>query len=261
MAAASHPFLDALHRYSRIGLPRRVRPTLQTDVAPPAADPTDMTGVPASVLRHLPSVGLLVALMQTWIYALTSLLLPHGVAVVLTVAAGVLLTGAVHERGWMRWCEQQAGAHDTRFTVGGSPGGAALLAGVLVLVLRVEALAHLDPGWFAAVLVCAAGVSRGLAVAVSAPKPRGGTVAMAMAIAVMPMVALAAWTGDASAAIAGTGCALLASAVVRGLSRRRARDETTLGAVQQVAEVACIVGMLAVLQAVDVDLDTEQSES
>lgn len=264
MAAASHPFLDALHRYSRIGLPRRMRPTVQADAVPPAIDTPDAPDVPASVLRHLPSVGLLVALIQTWVYALTSLLLPHGVAVVLTVIAGVLLTGAVHERGWMRWCEMQGAAHaaeDALAPVKGSQGSAAALAGVLLVVLRVEALAHLDPGWFSAVLVCAAGISRGLAVAVSAMAPRGGTVAMAMAIALMPAVALAAWTGDAWSVIAGTGCAVLASAVVRALSRRRLRDEATLGAVQQVAEVACLVGMLAVLQAVDVDLDTEQNES
>lgn len=246
-----HPFLDALHRYSRIGSGR---------VRPSGSDAGSDSGTPA-VLRHLPTIGLMVALVQILVYALTSLLLPHPVAVLLTLAAGALLTGAVHERGWMVWCESASTAATTSTELASTnPTHAGTVGLVLILLLRFVTLVHIEADWLAAALVCAATISRGVAVAVTAQAPRLGTVGLALLVALAPCAALAAWTGDASTMLTGLGCAVLAAGVMRGMSRRRGRDNT-LSAVQQVAEVACLIGMLAVLEAADLDTETDDSES
>jgi len=263
MSEPSHPFLNALHRYSRIGAARR-----HAAIEAPAQAQTDSAhNLPAgAVLRYLPVVGLIVALCQVLVYGLTSLLLPHAVAVLLTLAAGLLLTAAIHERGAARWWERASDAAQSlqhRLAAG-------TVGLIVVLLARFETLASLDESWLAATLVCAASASRGLAVlgvsgrtadSTAAPISRpDGIVALLMGIA--PAIALAAWTGDASAVLAGLGCAVLTLAVMRGVSRHYpGAGSETLSVMQQVTEVAWLIGMLAVLGMTAADLNLEDGDS
>jgi len=220
--------------------------------------------------RYFPLVGILVALLQSLVYVVASVLLPHPVALLLTLAAGLLLTGAFHEDGWADFCDAFGGHVDRTRTLEilrdsriGAYGAAGLL---LLLLLRFEALAHIDTQWIAAALVCAAAFSRGCAVLVMLSLPyarddgdakakpvaesvRAFDALPAVAFAVAPAVALSAWTGDTLTVSLGIACALLATAALRRLIRRRLGGYTgdCLGAVQQVAEVAFLLGLLAAL--------------
>jgi adenosylcobinamide-GDP ribazoletransferase len=74
---------------------------------------------------------------------------------------------------------------------------------------------------------------------------------------------LASWTGDASPGLLGLSFALLVTAAMRRIVRRRLGGYTgdCLGAVQQVAEVAFLLGMLVVLGATaDVGFDEDLGE-
>ena len=72
--------------------------------------------------------------------------------------------------------------------------------------------------------------------------------AEALLLGLAPAIALAAWTGDASAVLAGLGCAVVALAVLRGVSHHHpGAGSQTLSVIQQVTEVAWLIGMLAVL--------------
>jgi adenosylcobinamide-GDP ribazoletransferase len=220
--------------------------------------------------RYFPLAGIVVAVLQSMVYVAASVVMPHPVALLLTLAAGVLLTGAFHEDGWADFCDAFGGHVDRTRTLEilrdsriGAYGAVGL---VLLLLLRFEALAHIDTEWIVAALVCAAALSRGCSVLVmvSLPyardeddakaKPVAESVGaldalLALGVAVAPLVALSLWTGDTSAATLGVAFALLATAVLRRRIRRRLGGYTgdCLGAVQQVAEVAFLLGLLAAL--------------
>jgi adenosylcobinamide-GDP ribazoletransferase len=148
---------------------------------------------------------------------------------------------------------------------------------------RFETLAHIDADWIAAAFVCAAAFSRGCAALVMATLPDAhqagdaddriarpatpnvgtGDALIALGIAVAPLLILTAWTGDAAPAILGLSFALLATAFMRRLIRRRLAGPTheCLGAVQQAAEAAFLIGLLVVLGASVDELAFEEDDS
>ena len=209
-------------------------------------------------LRYLPLAGLLVALPAAVAYAVAGLWLPHAVALLGALAVLLLLTGAVHERGFAAWCEDLAerGRTDGRL-------GAAGAAGLMLLVLaKFETLSSIDPSWIAVSMVCAAAFSRGCAVfavgtaltepSAQAPRPTGADTSVALACALAPVIAAALWTGNLEVFGTAAGMALVATALVRRTLGRRGleRDERALGAVQQLAELGFHVGILATLSIV-----------
>ena len=268
MADLSHALRAALRDFTRLPGVRRSAPSETTQdrssdatvdaasihvhaaAAPLASMP------PGAVLRVLPIAGLLVALGQGLAYALFSLALPHPIAVLLALAAGVLLTGATHETGWLRWC-------------GPGAGTAGL---VITTLLRFETLAHIGTDWLVAALLCAASVSRAFAVLLVSSLPRqadapqapsmeidardGG---VALMLGVLPVLGLALWTGDATAGLLGLACALAATAVIRRTVRKRSHPDGrgALDATQQVVEAAFLVGMLVVLGVEDTATDSQ----
>ena len=259
MARQLRLFLVALQFYSRIPVTGRVASWM-------GWDPQWL----GRATRYFPVVGIVVALGQSFVYVAASAVLPHPVALLLAIAAGLLLTGMFHEDGWADFCDAFGGAADRARTLEimrDSRIGAYGAIGVGVLMLtRFETLAHLDTDWIVASLVCAAAFSRGCAVLVMASLPyareeddaKAKPVARHVApldalaglgFAIAPTLVLAAWTGDASAGLLGLSFALLATAAMRRIVRRRLGGYTgdCLGAVQQVAEVAFLLGMLAVL--------------
>jgi adenosylcobinamide-GDP ribazoletransferase len=271
MADLSHALRAALRDFTRLPGVRRGAPAVTAhDTAieatadavsmpvPSAAlsgAPTPLTP-PSTVLRVLPIAGLLVALGQGLAYALFSLALPHPIAVLLALAAGVLLTGATHESGWLRWCGPGAG-----------------IAGlVITTLLRFETLAHIGTDWLVAALLCAASVSRAFAVLLVSSLPRQAAdshddpsmgvgardAGVALLLGVLPVLGLALWTGDATAGLLGLACALAATAIMRRTVRKRSQPDGrgALDATQQVVEAAFLVGMLVVLGVEDTDADS-----
>jgi adenosylcobinamide-GDP ribazoletransferase len=277
MAQQLRLFLVALQFYSRIPVTGRAADWMGWDPA--------WLG---RATRYFPLVGIVVALGQAFVYVAASVVLPHPVSLLLAMGAGLLLTGMFHEDGWADFCDAFGGTSERSRTLEimrDSRIGAYGAIGIgMLLLLRFETLAHVDTDWIVASLVCAAAFSRGCAVLVMASLPyvreeddakakpvaRGvspADVGVALALAVAPTLVLAAWTGDPSAGLLGLSFALLATAAMRRVVRRRLGGYTgdCLGAVQQVAEVAFLLGMLVVLGATvevgfDEGLDGDEGE-
>ena len=220
--------------------------------------------------RYAPLVGLLVAIPTALAYALAGLWLPHPVALLAALATGMLLTGSMHERAFAALCDGLGAHFDPRRARAamrnGNRGSMATLGLVMLMLAKFETLSSIDPTWIGVCLVCAAAISRGCAVLVMstlspalsddarAPAaPNGLDLGIASACAVMPLLAATMWTGDAGVFMTGGGLAVIAALVVRRLAARRLEGHTRecFGGVQQFAELAFHVGVLATLAIVD----------
>lgn len=122
--------------------------------------------------RYFPWVGILVGITAALVYWLTALYFPQAIAVLLSMAATLLLTGAFHEDGLADamdglgggWEKEQVLAimQDSRL---GSYGA---LAMGMALLLKFETLSHLSPVLLPTVLIAAHALSRLAAVLVMA---------------------------------------------------------------------------------------------
>ena len=254
-------FLVALQFYSRLPVTGRLAHWMDYDPARLA---------PAT--RYFPLVGLVVASLTAIVYAGCGLLLPHPVALMLAMAAGLMLTGAFHEDGLADYCDAMGGhherarlleiMHDSRI---GTYGAAGL---VMMLVGRFQTLAAIDPSWIGVLLVSSATMSRGCSVAImiTLPYARQDGVAIAkpiaqnlsledaavaIALAIAPVALAALWTGEIAVFAAAAAGAIAITAWMRRRIRLRLGGYTgdCLGAVQQLAELAFLIGALAVLAA------------
>lgn len=217
--------------------------------------------------RYFPLVGALIGVLIALVYAVAGGFLPHGVAVLVSMGAGLLLTGAFHEDGFADFCDGFGGhvartrtleiMQDSRVGAYGAIGVAMLLMG------RFETLVSLDPEWIASALVAGHAFSRGCAVAVMASLPYArddahakarpvavGLTAMdagiALVLAVLPAVGLAIWTEAPGKFVSGALVAAVVTLWLRRMMRKRLGGYTgdCLGAVQQAAELAFYVGLL-----------------
>jgi len=254
-------FLVALQYYSRIPVTGRLAAWMGWE-----------DGWLGRATRYFPLVGIVVALLQGAMYVGASVALPHPVALLLALAAGLLLTGAFHEDGWADFCDGFGGRVDRARTLeimrDSRIGAYGAIGVATMLMLRFETLAHVDTDWIVVSMLCAAPFSRGCSVLVMASLPyardddganakpvardvNATDTLIASVIAVAPVAVLAAWTGDATTGLLGLSFALLATAAMRRTIRRRLGGYTgdCLGAVQQVAEAAFLIGVLVVLGA------------
>ncbi len=221
----------------------------------------------AAAVRYYPAVGILVGLAGGAVFA--AAYGPFGPlpAAVLAVAATALLTGAMHEDGLADTADGIGGGRtagraleimrDSRIGVYG------VLALVLVLAVRVFALAGLPPWIGFAAPVAAHGLSRwsivvviatadyvrpsGVAAPVAGPVPQEAhLIAGAAALACLAPLALAASPLAALGALAGLALGHLA---VRGFFQPKLKGYTgdTLGATQQIGEAGALLGLLACL--------------
>lgn len=264
MAHQLRLLLAALRVYTRVPFIARL-PGVTSDVPTRAGD----------AIRYLPIAGLLVAIAQSVVYMFASIVLPHAVALLLAIGAGLILTGACHEVGWARFCtmlgERPAARGTNDDAIDSASASTALgwavpgaVGVMLLLMLRFESLAHLDADWIAASLICAATFSRACAV-IGSSRASATDALIAMLLGAAPLALLAFWTDDNLPGLLGLSIALISTALVRRLIRRsgamhaRASGDTAadtrsstdpgIGAVQQIAEAGFLLGLLIALEA------------
>jgi adenosylcobinamide-GDP ribazoletransferase len=233
-------------------------------------------------IRYFPLIGGLLAIFMSAVYVLSALVLPQSVAVILTLAFGVWVTGAFHEDGWIDFCDAFGGHRDRAQTLLimqdsriGSYGAVAI---VMLMAVKIEALVALDSSWVAVALLGAHVCSRLCAVLVmqtlpyakpddeSKSKPIAVNlrwldtlVALLLSVALMAMAVMLAddWRPFAW----GGALAMLGMASLRRMMKRRLGGYTGdgLGAVQQVSEVLFYLGLLIALGTDHVDLTIDPS--
>jgi len=217
--------------------------------------------------RYFAVIGLLVAILCATVYSILVYCLPSSLAVLLSTAAGIYLTGALHEDGFADVCDGFGGAmqpqrvleimRDSRL------GAFGVIGIVLLLASKIVALVYLPVGQVVPALLLAHPMSRCFAAGLiwrmdyvreeGKAKPLAQQMsAMEFAItaltALLPMVAcmVLGWFSLAALALAWlTG--LAATVFLAVLFQRRIGGYTgdCLGAVQQLSEVAIYLGLLA----------------
>ncbi len=235
---------------------RREAGHLQAAIAFLTRLPVPVADVPlARAARWFPVAGALVGGIAGAVLLAVSAVLPVPLAAGVAVAAGVLVTGALHEDGLADTADGLGGGRtreraleimrDSRI---GSYGALALVFSVM---LRWTALAGLAPGEGAVALVVAHAVSRGLMPAVPlltrCARPHGlgnmldGVRAADAGLALLLALAVSLLAGgDGLVAFA---VALLASGAMLAWVARRLGGYTGdgIGAVQQVGEIAVLL--------------------
>lgn len=220
--------------------------------------------------RYFPLVGVVVGAIGAAVYAACALVLPAPVAAVLSTAATIYVTGAFHEDGFADTCDGLGGGmtrervleimKDSRI---GSYGAVAL---VLLLGLKIGVLSMMAPTMAVAALLLAHPLSRLAASSLiltldyarehgkakpMAQRMRPMEFAVACLCVALPAVLLGAngalrWTTIAAAVVAaGAVAAWLGAKCVRRIG---GYTGDCLGAVQQVAEVAVYLCVLAAAQ-------------
>ena len=213
--------------------------------------------------RYFPAVGLVVGLIGGIVWVFSSLFWPKTLAVLLALSATVWLTGAFHEDGLADMCDGFGGGWDKARILEIMKDSRVGSFGVVVLVLtvlgRFMALVELPVTWIFAALLAAHAVSRACAAALlfvldyvredAAAKSRplatritpleldiaGGT-------ALLPCLLLPFWN-----VLMALVLAIGVSFVLARFFRRWIGGYTgdCLGAVQQAAELAFYLGLLA----------------
>lgn len=218
--------------------------------------------------RYFTAVGIIVGAIVATVYAVASWMLPQVVAVLLSTAAGIYLTGAFHEDGFADTCDGLGGgvnkARVLEIMVDSRIGAYGAIGIGLLLALKVAALANLPSHAVAAVLLAAHPLSRLASVALiwrleyvkveGKAKPLAQEISTAeLVIAVAAVVLLLAallfaeaisWRAIVAGAMASTITAMwMARKIVQRIG---GYTGDCLGAVQQMAEVTFYVAVLAV---------------
>jgi adenosylcobinamide-GDP ribazoletransferase len=189
--------------------------------------------------RYVPLVGILVGAVGAIAYWLAAQVWPASVAVILSMLATVLLTGAVHERG--------LGAVGTLFAL--------LIKYNALMALSAANLAFPLPEYVALGVIMIAGhaASRALAVSVIATRPQAtprvtsGDLALVLILGFAPAVIMGV------PGLAGLAAALLARIAITAYGKRRLKTSETnpssaidaLDTTQQLTEICFYLGALA----------------
>jgi adenosylcobinamide-GDP ribazoletransferase len=220
-------------------------------------------------IRYFPATGLPVAAASVGAYALAAQLWPQIVAVLLATAAGILVTGAMHEDGLADACDgfgAGGGAQRILAIMRDSHAGVFGIVGlVLMLALKCAALSALPGRQTAAALLLAHPLSRLACLPLIRALPYVRTEGKARALAqqisrgecligvltVLPVLLLVGAAGwlPWSGLLFGIGLAVLgvwwlARLFVRGIG---GYTGDCLGAVQQVSETMLYLGLAAAL--------------
>lgn len=222
--------------------------------------------------RYFPMVGLLVGALCAGVLWLCAQVLPLSLAVGLSIAAGILITGAFHEDGLSDFTDGLGGGYTTEKALAimkdsriGAYGAIAL---ILVLLLKYQALLELarTPALVAAALISAHSFSRLMATSImltqryirdddtARAKPAAQQISPAsfLIASLTGMAALLALYA-ANAHIANIFAAVLAAMLMRFYLAWRLKKRLggytgdCLGAVQQLTELAFYLGLLATI--------------
>ncbi len=217
--------------------------------------------------RYFPAIGILVSLACAAVYWLTALWLPQVVAVLLSTAAGIYLTGAFHEDGFADVCDGFGGGMQASRVLeimrDSRVGAYGVIGIVLLLATKIAGLASLPVLQVMPALLIAHPLSRCFAAALIWRMPyvreegkvkplaqnmSNGEFAVAAITAALPLIVCVAAGWLALQAL--LPAMLLGAAAAWFLARKfqhRIGGYTgdCLGAVQQFSEVAIYLGLLA----------------
>lgn len=246
-------FFVALQFFTRLPVPRRV------GFSP---------DWPQQALRYFPAVGLVVALLAGAVYVAALLALPQPVALLLSMIAGIFLTGALHEDGFADVCDGFGGGrngarvleimHDSRIGAYGAIGIALMLGLKFLTLAQMSAqqgllallLAHPLSRLAAASLIWRLNYVRpaGKAQPLAQHMTHAGFgIAALSVLLIMLALGLAgalSWGGMALAVVAVSVATLWLARFF--VARIGGFTGDCLGAVQQVAEVVVYLTLLAV---------------
>lgn len=225
--------------------------------------------------RYFSLVGVCVGALAAVVLWLAALVLPLSLAVVLSMLAGILITGAFHEDGLSDFVDGMGGGYTREKILAimkdSHVGAYGVIAIVLALLLKFQVLLALvntthSVNLLAAALIAAHAVSRLMAVSImltqryvrdddsARAKPAAQSVSRtSFAIALLVGVAAIALLPAAGAGIASVVSALASAVLLRfylaWLLRKKLGGYTgdCLGAVQQITEIGFYLGLLAAL--------------
>jgi adenosylcobinamide-GDP ribazoletransferase len=225
-------------------------------------------------VRYFPLVGICVGMLSVAVLWLGAQVLPLTLAVGLSMAASILITGAFHEDGLSDFADGMGGGHTLEKTLAimkdSRVGAYGVIALVLVLLLKYQALLALGDKHplplLAAALIAAHGVSRLMAASIMLTQryireddsarakpaaqqlsPAGFAIALLTGIAALGILFAAG--AHIVAILAAVAAALLVRSYLAWRLKKRLGGYTgdCLGAVQQLSELAFYLGLLAAL--------------
>jgi adenosylcobinamide-GDP ribazoletransferase len=213
---------------------------------------------------YYPVVGWIVGGLCAVVLLLTNWVWPEPIAAILAVAAGLLATGGLHEDGLADTVDGLCGGHTPQHRLeimkDSCNGSYAALVLWVILILKAAVLATLSPTKAALALVLVHGAARALPVMVMASLRYAGDpetakfksaplrvhpvkAMVALVLGLVPLLLLlpldSAALSVGLAALSAAGMALVARRLVGGFTG------DVLGAVEQVAEVALLLGISA----------------
>ena len=219
--------------------------------------------------RYFPLVGVIVGAWAALVFVLASFVLPNTLAVLLSMVATLLLTGAFHEDGLADavdgfgggWAKEQVLTimKDSRV---GSYGAIAIALALLIKFNALMAVMEWPEEWLLAGFVAAHSVSRFAAVTLiyaldyvredetARAKPLAQSLSVSelliAALFGLAPLALLPW----QAAVAGLGMAVITTLLAARYFVKRIGGYTgdCLGATQQLAEIAVYFGLVIAIQ-------------
>ncbi len=227
----------------------------------------------AQTTRYLPAVGLVVGLVAAAILWLSAHLLPVGIAVILSIAAGIMLTGAFHEDGLSDFADGLAGSSKERALAimkDSRVGVYGVITLVLALLLKYETLVSLagkhSAGYAAVALIAGHAISRAIAVSIMLTLPYARTdnsskakpaikefgyqsALVALPVAILVLGLLLAAGAQFHSLIAALAVGLMVRIYLAWQFEKRLGGYTgdCLGATQQLSELGFYLGLMLAL--------------
>ncbi len=227
----------------------------------------------AQTARYLPAVGVVVGAISAIVLWMSAALLPVGIAVVLSMVAGIMLTGAFHEDGLSDFADGLAGATKERALAimkDSRVGVYGVITLVLALLLKFEALVSLagkhSAGYTAIALVAGHVISRVIAVSIMLTLPYARTdnsskarpaivdfgvksAAIALPIALIVLGILLAAGVQFHSLVAALAISLMVRVYLAWQFEKHLGGYTgdCLGATQQLSELGFYLGLLAAI--------------
>ena len=220
--------------------------------------------------RYFPAIGVAVGAVAAAVFWAASMVFPPVVAVILSLIATALLTGALHEDGLADTLDGLGGGHtrERALEIMKDPriGAFGALGLMLLLALKIATLSALPLTWVVMALIAGHALSRWCAVLLiwRLPYARADSstrarpvvegvgradivVATVFGLAPLAVFGLAPLAGYGATALLGALAAVLVTALLGAWYTRRLGGYTgdTLGATQQITEVVFYLAMLA----------------